>query len=84
VLSSVAGTTPNFAQFEVVFLVGCVYSRWSDILWNFSILLGPICKFPNDSDARTNRGLGVLGLYSVLSVRSLWFDVRVEWSVLDL
>jgi hypothetical protein len=30
----------------------------------FSILLGSNCKFPNDFDALTNRGLGVAGLYA--------------------
>jgi hypothetical protein len=34
----------------------------------FSILLGSICKFPNDSDARTNRGLCVVDLYAYSSI----------------
>jgi hypothetical protein len=34
----------------------------------FSILLGSICNFPSVSDALTNRGLGVAGLYAYSSV----------------
>jgi hypothetical protein len=34
----------------------------------FSFLLGSICKFPNNSDARTNCGLCVVGLYTYSSV----------------
>jgi hypothetical protein len=61
----VAGTTSDFAQFEVdcwlvVFIHGGLMHCGV-----FSILFGSICKFPNDSNARTNSGLGVVGLYSI-------------------
>jgi hypothetical protein len=63
----VAGTTSNFAQFEVVLFVGCFYPRGPGGLMCcgvFSILLESISNFSNVSDALTNRGLGVAGWYA--------------------
>jgi hypothetical protein len=48
-------------------LVVCIHGGliYCDV---YSILLGSICKFLNDSESRTNRGLGFVSLYAYSSV----------------
>jgi hypothetical protein len=68
----VTSSTPNCAQFEVVLLVVYACPWWSDVLW---CLFGSICRFPKDSDARTNKGLGVIGRYAYSSFLFSFFHV---------